>query len=72
MVVSETDIDGFLNTIKNHRTIREGSGDFRQESVKDPSLDRHSFARGFELGIYYAIDSLCGTEWVDRYLNNKE
>lgn len=72
MVVSETDIDGFLNTIKNQRTIREGSGDFRQESVKDPSLDRHSFAKGFELGLYYAIGTLLGTEWVERPLNSEE
>lgn len=72
MVVSEEDICGFLKTIKNYRTIREGSGDFRQESVKDPSLDRHSFAKGFELGMYYAIDTLLGTEWVERYLNSEE
>ena len=72
MVVSEEEIHGFLKIVKNHRTIREGSGDFRQESVKDPSLDRHSFARGFELGMYYAIDTLLGTEWVDRHLNSEE
>ena len=72
MVVSEEDICGFLETIKNHRTIREGSGDFRQECMKNPSLDRHSFAKGFELGMYYAIDTLLGTEWVERHLNSEE
>ena len=30
-----------LSHIKKYRTIREGSSDFRSESVKDPSLDRH-------------------------------
>ena len=72
MVVEEEDIKKFIERIKKYRTIREGSSDFRSESVKDPSLDRHSFAKGFELGMYYAIDILCGTEWVESYLDAED
>ena len=72
MVVEEEDIKKFIERIKKYRTIREGSSDFRSESVKDPSLDRHSFAKGFEMGMCYAIDILCGTEWVESYLDAED
>ena len=72
MEISAEEIKEFLAHIKKYRTLREGSSDFRCESAKDSSLDQHSFAKGFELGMYYAIDTLLGTEWVDRHLNNKE
>lgn len=72
MVVEEEDIKKFIERIKKYRTIREGSSDFRSESVKDPSLDRHSFAKGFEMGMYYAIDILCGTEWVEDHLDTED
>lgn len=72
MVVEEEDIKKFLEHIKKYRTMREGSSDFRRESAKDPSLDRHSFAKGFEMGMYYAIDILCGTEWVESHLDTED
>lgn len=65
--ISAEEITQFLQSIKKYRTIREGSSDFRSESAKDPSLDQHSFAKGYELGMYYAIDILCGTEWVEKF-----
>ena len=72
MDVSIQDIEGFLQNIKQYKTVREGTSYFRKESAKDPNLDKHSFSKGFELGMYYAIDVLCGTEWVDNHLNTKE
>ena len=72
MEISAEDINGFLAQVKKYRTLREGSSDFRSESAKDPSLDRHSFGKGFELGMYYAIDVLCGTEWVENHLTTEE
>ena len=62
------EIKKFLKFIRTCQTIREGSREFRIASTKDPSLDRRSFGRGYELGMYYAIDSLLGTEWVEEHL----
>lgn len=72
MVVSAEEIKSLLDTVKKYETIREGTSVFRCKSETDPTLDRHSFGKGFEEGIYYAIDILCGTEWVNNHLTTEE
>lgn len=72
MDVSIQDIEGFLQNIRQYKTIREGLSAFHSENVKDPSIDRRSFSRGFELGMYYAVDVLCGTEWTENHLDTEE
>ena len=55
MQVTDAEVTGLLNSVKNYKTIREGSSAFRIASAKDPTLDKRSFGAGYEEGIYYAI-----------------
>ena len=71
MEIQKEEIEKFLETVKKYQTIREGASDFRNESAKDPELDKKSFGKGFEHGIYYAIESLFGTEFVEDSLDDK-
>ncbi|MBR4407841.1 MAG: hypothetical protein IKT27_05960 [Clostridia bacterium] len=72
MLVNPEDIKGLLDSVKKYKTIREGASAFRCASAKDPTLDKRSFGAGYEEGIYYAIDILCGTEWVENHLTTEE
>lgn len=71
MEIQKEEIEKFLETVKKYQTIREGASDFRNESANDPELDKKSFGKGFEHGIYYAIESLFGTEFVEDSLDGK-
>lgn len=72
MLVTPEDIKCLLDSVKKYKTIREGASAFRSASAKDPTLDKRSFGAGYEEGIYYAIDILCGTEWVENHLTTEE
>lgn len=72
MQVTDAEVTGLLNSVKNYKTIREGSSAFRCASAVDPTLDKRSFGAGYKEGIYYAIDILCGTEWVENHLTTEE
>lgn len=72
MQVTDAEVTGLLNSVKNYKTIREGSSAFRIASAKDPTLDEHSFGAGYEEGIYYAIAVLLGSEWVDNHLTTED
>lgn len=72
MVVNPEDITGLLASVKKYKAIREGASAFRCASAKDPTLDKRSFGAGYEEGIYYAIDILCGIEWVENHLTTEE
>jgi len=72
MVVNAEDISSLLDSVKKYKTIREGASAFRCASAKDPTLDKRSFSAGYEEGIYYAIDILCGTEWVENHLTTED
>ena len=72
MEIQKEEIEKFLETVKKYQTIREGASDFRNESAKDPELDKKSFGKGFEHGIYYAVSVLFGPEFVDNMENVKD
>lgn len=72
MQVTDAEVTGLLNSVKNYKTIREGSSAFRIASAKDPTLDKRSFGAGYEEGIYYVIAVLLGSEWVDNHLTTED